>query len=541
MTQLDIPQISFARYLELLRRRRWQVIPITILGLVIGTAVAFMIPRYYVAYTQFSFEGEIIEAKSLGSAQDDPMRAIVENAKILIPSTVRQVLDELAWPEAKDEDIDRRRAFIEATKDRVTVEDPQGGWRGQEMVSLQISYRDTDGSRAAEFANKLRETFISSQRARLEKKAQRSLDAILSEVEDATLALENIAMDLRTYRSVHGIDPQLDLISEVLQSRGLQGELRDQQGVLDERKIALTTAQGSLATKQLQITDLTIKPRREVTIQDPAMLALRQRQIALIAQLGLHKLKLNNLKPAHPDYFLLKKQIDDIEATLALDPSLGRPTRRSEPNPLFEQVKLEIAEGKNRVNSLTEAVARQQGAVDALDQRIADLPEIWGQYQEFQNRYQEAITAKANKVEQEEDLLEQFNRLKNEDSFLILSLAHVPPAPTEPSIVVVSILGAVIGLALAIALILVIDIMQTTFKTVEDVERGLAIPVLGNMAHLQTSEERLRVRFQRRRLALVAIVFLSLTVAVVTIYHVAPTRLPAGVYQVLDMLLGSPG
>ena len=40
MTQLDIPQISFARYLELLKRRRWQVIPVTVLGLVIGTAVA---------------------------------------------------------------------------------------------------------------------------------------------------------------------------------------------------------------------------------------------------------------------------------------------------------------------------------------------------------------------------------------------------------------------------------------------------------------------------------------------------------------------
>ena len=36
MTQLDLPQISLQRYLDLLRRRRWQVIPVSLLGLLIG-------------------------------------------------------------------------------------------------------------------------------------------------------------------------------------------------------------------------------------------------------------------------------------------------------------------------------------------------------------------------------------------------------------------------------------------------------------------------------------------------------------------------
>ena len=29
MTQLDLPQISFARYVDLLKRRSWQVIPVS--------------------------------------------------------------------------------------------------------------------------------------------------------------------------------------------------------------------------------------------------------------------------------------------------------------------------------------------------------------------------------------------------------------------------------------------------------------------------------------------------------------------------------
>ena len=36
MTQLDVPTISFAHYLDLLRRRTWHVATVSVLGLVIG-------------------------------------------------------------------------------------------------------------------------------------------------------------------------------------------------------------------------------------------------------------------------------------------------------------------------------------------------------------------------------------------------------------------------------------------------------------------------------------------------------------------------
>ena len=49
MTQIEVPQISLQRYVDLLKRRRWQVIPVSLLGLLVGGLVAFFIPRYYVA------------------------------------------------------------------------------------------------------------------------------------------------------------------------------------------------------------------------------------------------------------------------------------------------------------------------------------------------------------------------------------------------------------------------------------------------------------------------------------------------------------
>ena len=36
MTQVELPQLSLQRYVDLVKRRRWQLVPVSLLGLVIG-------------------------------------------------------------------------------------------------------------------------------------------------------------------------------------------------------------------------------------------------------------------------------------------------------------------------------------------------------------------------------------------------------------------------------------------------------------------------------------------------------------------------
>jgi len=64
---------------------------------------------------------------------------------------------------------------------------------------------------------------------------------------------------------------------------------------------------------------------------------------------------------------------------------------------------------------------------------------------------------------------------------------------------------------------------------------------LGGMAYLQTRDEQIKAKAQRRKVAFVSIAFLSLSLAVIMIYYLAPTNLPRVVYQALDMILGGTG
>ena len=61
---VELPQLSLQRYVDLVRRRRWQLVPVSLLGLLVGAVVAFLIPRYYVAEATFEGSGCAISKAS---------------------------------------------------------------------------------------------------------------------------------------------------------------------------------------------------------------------------------------------------------------------------------------------------------------------------------------------------------------------------------------------------------------------------------------------------------------------------------------------
>jgi hypothetical protein len=86
-------------------------------------------------------------------------------------------------------------------------------------------------------------------------------------------------------------------------------------------------------------------------------------------------------------------------------------------------------------------------------------------------------------------------------------------------------------------LILLFDFLQGSFKSLEDVERGLGVPVLGGVSHLETEMERVVAQRSRRRVSLVAAAALLMVTAIVTIFYLDPNRLPTVVRDILRVLL----
>ena len=155
MTQLDLPQLSLRRYLDLVKRRRWQVVPVSLLGLLIGGLVAFFIPRMFVAETR------IKHAQMPGEGQDsDAVKQIVETAKSAIPTYVEEAIGELNWTEFNALDEFDRGQFARDVESRVKVLEQFSGDRNRGYAIMLVQYRDRDGDRSAQLLNKLVEVWI---------------------------------------------------------------------------------------------------------------------------------------------------------------------------------------------------------------------------------------------------------------------------------------------------------------------------------------------------------------------------------------------
>jgi hypothetical protein len=193
---------------------------------------------------------------------------------------------------------------------------------------------------------------------------------------------------------------------------------------------------------------------------------------------------------------------------------------------------------KARFALLTGQLKELQQKGTAAAERQLMLATAYKDYRRAHLNLEDAENQRKRALDRRQNADEVLAALQRQDIIQPRHSARVPPKPTDPNIFVVALLGCVIGLGAAVGLILMLDVVRGTFKTIDDVERSLPLPVLGGMAHLESDEVRTRTTRGRRRATIVAGVALVLVVAVVTIWYRDPTRVPGFVNSLLSMLLG---
>ena len=537
MTQVDLPQLSLQRYVELVKRRRWQLVPVSVAGLVIGGLVAFFIPRYFVA--SMLIEHEAVPGEVLDKG-DDPFKSIVASARATIPQAVPLTMDRLNWPEAQVTDLYERSQNARDVENRLRIDDADLD-RGPSstLAQLRLTYKDRDGKRAADFLNTLFEIW-----------SNKRVDDLRNTADAARKRAEESARQWRQLRDALRHDQQeiedrfriqpsddVQMKREAFQLREMEREKRQES--LRNKRAAIPEAEDQIALDKQQLETLPERVPADPTdllqmAKDNPQLV---KQIMLIemykAQIDVFQEGTSGLAAAKRGMARAQKAVLRMLAPPGTDPGDGLI-----PNPAREALRKQILDAEKALEALKEEVKALEAAVDEENRRLGEAREGYFQWNSKQSDLVEATDnlAKANVEVNEKAII--VSRLMSRLPVHVVNKANVPPRPTDPNVFVIALIGCVLGLGAAIALILLLDVMQGSFKTVDDVERGLTVPVLGGMSHLETEEERKATQRGRRRASLAAFGFVGLVVVVVTIFYVDPTRLPSVVRDLLAMLLG---
>lgn len=189
---------------------------------------------------------------------------------------------------------------------------------------------------------------------------------------------------------------------------------------------------------------------------DRVIQSSRERLAQLLAN---YQDKLSVLKPAFPEMVALRAQITEVERQI-----------RSHVNMVKEAIRTQFEAAR----------AQEQAIQEKLDEVKAEVLEARGRSIEFTILAREVDTARTLY----DGLLQQFRELGvsgdvDTNNISIIDRAEVPQFHDSPSLVKNLLLALLLGLILAAATIAVLEALDDTFKTPEDLEEGLGVAVLG--------------------------------------------------------------
>ncbi len=118
---------------------------------------------------------------------------------------------------------------------------------------------------------------------------------------------------------------------------------------------------------------------------------------------------------------------------------------------------LALADLNNKINLVPEYEAR----LDQMDREIAAARELRDKFKE----------------QQESSQISQ--ALLRESKHKVIEPAKVPLAPFKPQRSKIAVLGVLLGLAIGVGAALLVEVMDTSFKSLEDIEDALGYPVIG--------------------------------------------------------------
>lgn len=145
-----------------------------------------------------------------------------------------------------------------------------------------------------------------------------------------------------------------------------------------------------------------------------------------------------------------------------------------------QQAQIEFSNA--RINELTEQLRASQNELDLINRQLeteTDEDTI-RDLREERNTVIEQINQASATIAQFSNTIATYQQRTN--SLQVIERARVPTSPSGASVVSTTLLGIIVGAALAVGVALLIEYLDDTIRTTEDAAQTLALPVLGAIA-----------------------------------------------------------
>jgi polysaccharide chain length determinant protein (PEP-CTERM system associated) len=392
--------------------------------------------------------------------------------------------------------------IVDGMRDSIDVQTIRG-------EAFRVGFTSEDPRTAMRVAERLASLFIDESLRDREVLAEGTSQFLEAQLEDARRQLIDNEKKLENYRRAHDgqLPTQLNANMQGLHNTEMQLQaLVDTANRNQDRRLAL----------QQLITDL----ESNAFVQPEAAAA----PVVETATDRFHKAEAalkaleTRLKPTHPDVVRARKTLEEFRA--AADAEAGqapitpdevlapaervRRTRLNAATRELEAVEKEIAANTALEKRLRENLTAYQQRIEAAPTRESELIELTRDYGTLQGMYQSLLGKK-----QESQISANLERRQIGEQFRILDPARLPARPFTPNRPRFYQMGILGGLAFGLAFAGILEYLDRTMRSEDDVRVALNFPVLATIPLIDIGSGS-----RRKRVALVSLAS-ALMIAVV--------------------------
>jgi succinoglycan biosynthesis transport protein ExoP len=443
----------FWSILQTLLRRRWLILAVLVLGVSIAASLTLMrVPQYRASATlevqrqqTQIIEGADVEPTTIADAEHMATQYELLKSRALA-ERVAEVLDLPADERFADQEASRSDRLTAATNSVMRSIEVLPVSRSR---IVEVRVRGPFPTETARIANSVAENFIEmnlERRYNATSYARRFLEERLATTK---ASLEDAERKLNEYSRQKEI---LDLSSAGGSELGSSLDASS----LIAINAALTEAQQARISAELNFIEARDNPSTRDFLDNEGINALRTKRSELVAE---YEEKLSKFQPEWPEMKQLQARIDALDGEIE-------------------------AERVRFVRALEAKYASAIAGEAALQERVAELK---GDVQNLRDRSVEynILNREADTLRGQYDaLLQRFKEVSiasgiGASQVSIVDRAEVPGMPFEPDMRSELLRALVLSLALAIGLALLLEFIDDTIKTPEDIKTKLGIAVLG--------------------------------------------------------------
>jgi capsular exopolysaccharide synthesis family protein len=460
-------------FLEALGRRRWLAGGIFALTLASVAGLTAISPKSYTTHVEL-IAGASGGAGDTANAQTSlpVLNALLAASNMQSSETYVQMLRETPVMMRTISDLHLGLTPAKLL-DRVAVK----SITNTSIVDLAVSWPDPAGS--ARVANGIASSIVAFRRDLVTRQADTTIAELKRQLEPAGSDLRRAADDLAQYQARIGV---ADATAQTQNTLAASAAL--------DQKAAQAPIEAQQAAASLKVVEAQLA-RTPASISgggssqpNPVAAQLRTQLAQINVQL---ETALRQYTEDYPAVKSLRAQKTQLERELAKQPAMIVASESTVANPMAQQLaqaasqlRVQLAAAQSQVQT----VRRQRAAFEA---RIRQLPLQTQRLAELQRRARmsEFVYDALNRKLSDATVA----RTTTLSDVAVIQAAAAGDATVAPNLPLNLVLGAIVGLIIAVTGAIVVDFLDGSIKTESDVEERLALPLLATLPMLGTSSK----------------------------------------------------